>query len=73
MLSNVKRGIDGAYHAFRQAKYARRYLAEAGYRFNRRFDLHAMLPLLLRDMACCLPCSENLLRRATNYSAEVRR
>ena len=28
VLSNVKRAISGRYHAFRQVKYARRYLAE---------------------------------------------
>lgn len=28
LLSNVKRSINGRYHAIKQAKYARRYLAE---------------------------------------------
>ena len=28
LLGNVKRAISGCYHAMRQAKYARRYLAE---------------------------------------------
>uniref|UniRef100_UPI002407352D transposase n=1 Tax=Xanthomonas axonopodis TaxID=53413 RepID=UPI002407352D len=28
VLGNVKRAISGTYHAVRQAKYARRYLAE---------------------------------------------
>jgi len=37
VMANVKRAISGCYHAMRQAKYARRYLAEAAYRFNRRF------------------------------------
>lgn len=44
LLANVKRAISDSYHVFRQAKYARRYLAEAAYRLNRRFHLAAMLP-----------------------------
>ncbi|MGH8115875.1 MAG: IS1595 family transposase, partial [Rhodanobacteraceae bacterium] len=39
VLANAKRAISGRYHAFRSGKYARRYLAEAQYRFNRRFRL----------------------------------
>jgi hypothetical protein len=41
VLSNVKRAISGRYHAIKHTKYARRYLAEAAYRFNRRFRLVA--------------------------------
>src|SRR5699024_8757209 len=47
VLDNVKRAISGRYHAFKQAKDARRYLAEAQYRFNRRFRLAEMLPRLM--------------------------
>ena len=43
ILGNVKRSLDGTYHAFRP-RYAARYLAEFQYRFNRRYDL-AALPL----------------------------
>jgi len=67
VLSNVKRSIDGAYHSIRQAKYARRYLGEAAYRFNRRFKLPELLPRLLRAMVLCGACAEPLLRRASNY------
>jgi hypothetical protein len=67
VLGNVKRAISGRYHAIRQSKYARRYLAEAAYRFNRRFRLAEMLPRLLRAMAVCAPCAEPTLRAATNY------
>ena len=49
-LSNLKRAIDGRYHTFKQAKYARHYLAEAAYRFNRRFRLRAMLQRLVHAM-----------------------
>ena len=67
VLSNLKRSIDGAYHAIKQHNYARRYLAEAAYRFNRRFGLPEMLPRLLRTMAVCKPCAEPLLQTASNY------
>lgn len=35
VLSNIKRSLSGAYHSIQQKKYARRYLAEATWRFNR--------------------------------------
>lgn len=52
VLGNLKRSLDGTYHAFAFAKYAHRYLAEAQYRFNRRFNLRSILARLLR--AACL-------------------
>jgi len=55
MLSNVKRAPDGVYHALKQKRHARRYLAEAAYRFNRRFRLPEMLPRLARTVALCKP------------------
>ena len=55
VLGNVKRAISGCYHAMRQAKYARRYQAEATYRFNRRFRLPEMLPRLVKAMVLCKP------------------
>lgn len=67
LLGNVKRAISGTYHAIRQAKYARRYLAEASYRFNRRFRLAGMLPRLAIAMMHCKPCAEPQLRLATNF------
>lgn len=67
VLSNVKRSIGGAYHSFNQAKYARRYLGEAAYRFNRRFALPELLPRLLRAMVLCTPCTEPALRHASNF------
>ncbi|KPL48481.1 hypothetical protein XAXN_13425 [Xanthomonas axonopodis] len=67
MLGNVKRAISGTYHAVRQAKYARRYLAEAAYRFNRRFDLEQMLPRLATALMRCKACPERVfcVRQAT--------
>ncbi|XUP36991.1 IS1595 family transposase (plasmid) [Xanthomonas axonopodis pv. vasculorum] len=67
VLGNVKRAISGIYHAVRQAKYARRYLAEAAYRFNRRLRLEKMLPRLATALMRCTPCPERVLRMASNF------
>lgn len=67
VLSNVKRSMSGAYHSIKQSKYARRYLGEAAYRFNRRFKLRDLLPRLLRAMIVCSPCAEPLLRQTGNF------
>ena len=67
VLGNVKRAISGCYHAVRQAKYARRYLAEAAYRFNRRFRLAEMLPRLAHAMVLCKPWPESKLRAVGNF------
>lgn len=67
VLSNLKRSLDGTYHAIKQSKYARRYLGEAAYRFNRRFQLPKLLPRLLVAAVACGPCAEPLLRQASNY------
>ncbi|KOR52633.1 transposase, partial [Xanthomonas oryzae] len=67
VLGNVKRAISGTYHAVGQTKYARRYLAEAAYRFNRRFDLKQMLPRLATALLRCTPCPERVLRMASNF------
>ncbi|RBC89509.1 transposase, partial [Xanthomonas oryzae] len=67
VLGNVKRAISGTYHAVGQAKYARRYLAEPAYRFNRRFDLKQMLPRLATALLRGTPCPERVLRMASNF------
>jgi hypothetical protein len=69
LLSNLKRSSGGAYHTFRQHKYARYHLAEAAYRFNRRFHLREFVPQLLRAMMLCAPCPEPLLRQASNFAS----
>lgn len=48
VLSNLKTGIAGTYHAFKFAKYAPRYLAEYQFRFNRRFDLAGLMQRVIR-------------------------
>jgi len=45
MIGNVKRAINGTYHAI-NPNHLPRYLAEFCYRFNRRFQLDDMLPRL---------------------------
>lgn len=67
VLGNVKRAISGSYHAIKQAKYARRYLAEAAWRFNRRFRLITMLPRLARAMLSCNPWPAPALRAVDNF------
>lgn len=67
VLGGLKRAISGTYHAIKQAKYARRYLAEATYRLNRRFRLREMLPRLATAMMRCKPCPEQHLGVASNF------
>jgi transposase-like protein len=61
--SNLKTAISGAYHSIKFAKYAHRYLAEFQYRFNRRFDMRAILVRLAR-VACDSPPANRMLIRA---------
>jgi len=63
-LGNLKRSLSGTYHAFDFAKYAHRYLAEAQYRFNRRFDLHSILARLLRAACLSTPAPAHVIRGA---------
>jgi hypothetical protein len=52
LIGNVKTALTGTYHAIKFKKYAYRYLAEAQFRFNRRYDLHAILGELLNALVC---------------------
>ena len=67
VLGNLKRSLDGTCHAFGFFKYAERYLAEAAWRFNRRFDLKALVPRLLVTAAACPPWPESALRGVPSY------
>ena len=71
VLSNLKRSLDGAYHAFKFTKYAHRYLAETQWRFNRRLDLAILVPRLLVAAARIKPWPEHRLREVPVFSAEV--
>jgi ribosomal protein L37AE/L43A len=63
-LGNLKRSLGGTYHAFDFAKYAHRYLAEAQYRFNRRFNLRSILARLLRAACLTAPTPALAIRTA---------
>jgi hypothetical protein len=63
-LGNLKRALGGTYHAFDFAKYAHRYLAEAQYRFNRRFNLRSILARLLRAACLTTPQPAAVIRAA---------
>lgn len=62
-ISNLKTAIAGTYHHVNARKYRARYLAEAQYRVNRRFELRMLVDRLL--VAClCTPASpEHWLRQ----------
>jgi transposase-like protein len=62
MLGNLKTSLNGTYHSIDHAKYGARYLAEFAYRFNRRFDLAAMVPRLLRAAVTTKPHPLTVLR-----------
>lgn len=64
LLSNLKTALQGTYHAFDFSKYAHHYLAEAQYRFNRRFDLASILARLLRAASLTSPRPASLIRLA---------
>ena len=64
LLGNLKTALTGTYHAFDFVKYAHRYLAEAQYRFNRRFNLASILPRLLRAGAVTSPRPAQFIRAA---------
>jgi len=65
-IGNVKRSINGAYHAI-NAKHVPRYLAEFCYRFNRRFKLEDMLPRFGYIAARTPPMPMRLLTLAEDY------
>lgn len=62
MLGNLKTSLAGTLHSFDHARYGARYLAEFAYRFNRRFDMPAMIPRLLRAVTVTKPQPLRLLR-----------
>jgi transposase-like protein len=64
LLGNLKTAFAGTYHSFDFAKYAHRYLAEVQYRFNRRFNMRAILVRLLNALLTAPPCPERRLRAA---------
>lgn len=67
LISNFKTALSGTYHAFNFAKYAKRYFAEYAYRFNRRFDLRAIVSSLIHDCAWMWPHNERMIRLAETH------
>lgn len=63
ILGNVKNAIHGTYHAV-APKHLPRYLAEFSYRFNRRFQLKAMVPRLGYAAVRTPPMPQRLLKLA---------
>ena len=64
VLGNLKTALGGTYHSFDFAKYAHRYLAEAQYRFNRRFNLRSIFARLLRAACLSTPAPAHVIRVA---------
>ncbi len=60
ILGNLKSALRSTYHAIEQ-KYAQRYLSEFQYRFNRRFDLCALIPKLACAALRTPPMPQRLL------------
>lgn len=61
ILGNLKSSLRSTYHAVRP-RYAQRYLSEFQYRFNRRFDLPALIPRLATAALRSPPMPGNLLK-----------
>jgi len=66
-LGNIKSAITGTYRAIRD-KHVPRYLAEFEYRFNRRYDLAAMMPRLGYVAARTPPMPYHLLKLAEDHA-----
>lgn len=62
MLGNLKTTLAGAFHALNYRKYATNYLAAFAYRFNRRFDLRALVTQLVTDVVRAKPAREKTVR-----------
>jgi transposase-like protein len=66
-LGNIKAAITGTYRAIHE-KHVPRYLAEFEYRFNRRYDLAAMLPRLAWAAVRTPPMPYRLLKLPDVYA-----
>ncbi len=64
IIGNFKTAMRGTYHHINVHKYRARYLAEAQYRLNRRFELHALVDRLLQACVATAPSPEKWLRLA---------
>lgn len=64
VLGNLKRTIAGAHHSFKFSKHADAYLAGFACRFNRRFDLRALVARLIVDVTRAKSKPMHVVRRA---------
>ncbi len=62
ILGNLKTALSGTHHAVDFPKYGARYLHAHAYRFNRRFNLAAMVPRLASALAGAGRLTEQQLR-----------
>ncbi len=62
-IGNIKNAIRGTYHAIRP-RHVPRYLAQFGYRYNRRYQLEDMIPRLARAAMRSPPMPYRLLKSA---------
>ncbi|KTF33485.1 IS1595 family transposase [Xanthomonas translucens pv. translucens] len=62
ILGNLKTALSGTHHAVDFPKYGTRYLRAHAYRFNRRFNLAAMVPRLASALADAGRLTEQQLR-----------
>ena len=62
ILGNLKTMLHGAFHSLSWAKHADSHLSAFAYRFNRRFDLRALLARLIVDVARCPPRQIRVIR-----------
>lgn len=67
ILGNLKTAATGTFHAYNFKKYAYRYLGEAQYRFNRRFNLKTILPRFIAAASQTGARPERLLRLSEDY------
>ena len=66
LLGNLKTSLAGTFHTIRD-KHVPRYLAQFQYRFNRRYDLAAMIPRLGWAAVRTPPMPYRLLKLAEVY------
>ena len=67
VISNVKRSLNGTFHAISK-KHFSRYLAEFCYRFNRRYNLDQMIARLCYVAVRTPPFSQKLLKEAEAHT-----
>ena len=66
MIGNVKTALTGTCHSI-NSKHLPRYLAEFCFRFNQRFNLRNLLPLLGEIMVKTPPMPKKYLKMAESY------